>query len=104
MEHVQVMILFRVKQTIKQGVLGHDNFVIERLLLLGKENNENENNYKLKERCEGELIIRLLRKRELWCSKMHTTHTYGPAVFKDQFCEEELQKSNPHDNYSAPLF
>lgn len=60
------MILFRVKQTIKQGVLGHDNFVIERLLLLGKENNENENNYKLKERCEGEFVIRLLRKRKLW--------------------------------------
>lgn len=35
---------------------------------------------------------------------MHTTRTYGSAVFKDQFCEEELQKSNPQDHYSAPLF
>lgn len=96
------MILFRVKQTIK-GVLGHDDLVIERLLLLGKENNENENNYK--KRYEGEFIIRLLRKRKLWCSEMHTTHTlYGPAVFKDRFPEEELQKSYPQDHYSASLF
>lgn len=97
------MILFRVEQTIKQGFLGHDNFVIERLLLLGKENNENENNYKLKERCEGELIIRLLRKRKLWRSKMHTTRTKTSFVkrnYKNQIlkiiiqlhCFEELNK------------